>query len=823
VVKLPQDDFTTTNTAVASAIAGFRPATAAGDDNTSPNATFADVIAESPGTERFDFESAFGKPTVNGQWQECVGRCFARDGNGWKLVWQTEPIRELFQPLPLVGDFDGDGSPEVAVLPFHELLLFDARTGRVKDRVRFTDTRSYGFFGVYDFDRDGRSEFLVQADFSKHIDVLGFREGRLQLLWQRNIEPDISNPRKILRVGPAPVADVDGDGRSEVLASVFNDAGDQRWHLTIHDALTGRVMADLPDEVLAGTIDVDGNGTNELLTTHARGAGVPEFGTISIFSWKEGSPRKLWQQDRAGWQFIDVPLPSNVKSTATFGRRTVLSRSMGGRIRLVIRQPRSVSAGAMLQLTLSEVRGSSCDLREVYSVAAPGAEALAIDEQSRLLVRVQHPPGLWARLELHGAAAAIHSTRHIGAGVSPAAVTWTTGDKLPTVLVQGVGEEIVHFQPERGKHESTESDKATLRRQRDGAFPIHRLSGRGQSGNWSGVLHGPVVGDLRGDDHRQLIFATAAPSGGARLVARDLRRQRELWHHDFPNIPGSPPVWNIGGIVFWQTGRFTAARRRDVLVTVRRSMMHSDETLLLDGRDGRELWHRDREVSQRGVGGTPFAVADADGDRLDDVASLYPSILYILEGRSGRDLIARDATWPEVPAKPVYWGQPIAGDFLNSQATAYFFGGRSMSGVFRSDGTLVWWDALDQGPQDFPAFGDFEGDGRMEAIGAGYPDGIRCYDTASGKVKWRLDRPAAEPLTGSASFDSDGDGRDEAIFVFGRHLVAIGTTDGGVRGVLKWELDLPAAVGPPAIASLAPGESASILLVGSDGYVYCVR
>ena len=107
--------------------------------------------------------------------------------------------------------------------------------------------------------------------------MLGFRDGKLRVLWQRLIEPDISNPQKILRIGP-PVADVDGNGRAEVLACVFNDSGDHRWHLTVHDALTGRAMADFADEYLAAPLDVDGDGVSELLTVRTEGGGVRSSG-----------------------------------------------------------------------------------------------------------------------------------------------------------------------------------------------------------------------------------------------------------------------------------------------------------------------------------------------------------------------------------------------------------------------------------------------------------------------------------------------------------------------------------------------------------------
>src|SRR5262249_774794 len=196
-------------------------------------------------------------------------------------------------------------------------------------------------------------------------------------------------------------------------------------------------------------------------------------------------------------------------------------------------------------------------------------------------------------------------TQHCGIRAGPVAVAWPRGAAHPTLLAQGSGEEIV-----------------TLESPRHAAAPtkLHRIPGRGQSTQWP-EARGPVIADLFGDGHRQLLFATASPNGAARFVAADLRG-REVWHHDFPDIPGGPPIWNVGGIVLWQVGHFTAdkpvrpsrLRRQDVLVTVRRSMMHSEETCLLSGKDGSELWRRDRQVSHRGVGGAPFALADFNGD-----------------------------------------------------------------------------------------------------------------------------------------------------------------------------------------------------------------
>jgi hypothetical protein len=785
-------------------LSGFFPSeTGEEGDNGSPNVVYADVLPDDPGKEKIEFESGFAKPTINGQWQDCVGHCYAKRNGQWVQRWETAKIPYLFQALPLAGDFDHDGQPEIAILPFYELLLLDARTGRLKDRCRFTDTRSYGFFGVYDFEGDGRSEFLIEADFSKHVDVLGFRNGKLAILWQKLIETDISNPQKILRVGPNQVADVDGDGRLEVLINTFNDSGDHRWHLCVHDAMTGRVKADLPDECLAAPLDVDGDGVSELLTYRTVGAGVPDFSTISVRALRGDKLVALWEQANSSWATWEPPLSANVKSTATFGRRTVICQKQGKTAKVVIQ--RKLGAESK-QIATSVDHWEQGSFQPDLSVTGEGVEALGLDNGERLLVRLRQEVGQSATFSIKKGEARLHSTIALGVSPGTVAVAWPDQAAEPIIVAQGSGEELVTLSPPRNTR-PIES--------------LRRISGRGQSTSWP-EARGPVVADLRGDGHRQVLLATAAPSGCARMVARDLIGG-ELWHHDFPQIPGTAPVWNTGGLILWQVGNFTDAGRQDVLVTVRRSMMHSEETGVLSALDGHELWHRTRQISQRGVGGTPFAIADYDHDGLDDAASLHPSILYLLQGATGRDILAQDASWPDVPAKPVYWGQPIAGDFLNNGQTTIFFAGRSMTGLVRTDGSLAWWDSLDKGAQDWPAFGNFSGMGRREMLGWGYEDGLRCYDTATGKIRWRMALPVAGIPSGCATADLDHDGRDEAVFVIDKTLACIGATRDGAAGELRWKLDLPAAGGPPSLASLDQGGRLSILVMGADGWLYCVR
>ncbi len=362
------------------------------EDNSSRQYTYADVLPEYPGKEKLEFESAFHKTMINGEWALCVGRCMARKNGEWIQIWETRPFAYLFEPLPLVGDFDNNNTQEIAILPFWQMLLIDAKTGIVRDSCRFNDNRSYGFAGVYDFDRDGKSEFLIQADFSKHVDVLGFKDGKLSLLWQHDIEQDVAHPEKILRVAPDPVMDIDNDGQPEVITTLFNDSGDGRWHLTFRDALTGTVKADFPDELLAARLDLDGDGVYEFLSTCSRG--VSTLMKIRARSVKGSQLKIIWEKENAEWQSWDIQLPWHVKSLATGGQRTVLSRTDEKGTYVVIREP-----GSATRMNLSVARWDGSTFKPVTTVTGENLEGLGFDATGRILVRSRHRFGQQSSLD----------------------------------------------------------------------------------------------------------------------------------------------------------------------------------------------------------------------------------------------------------------------------------------------------------------------------------------------------------------------------------------------------------------------------------------
>ena len=264
--------------------------------------TYADIDRTCPGLERIVFESGFRGSGAGGAWPTSAAEAAGWRQDTWNTLWRMPPRAGVFTPNPVVADFDADGELELAFLPWRDLVVLNASTGAEEASCRFTEGRSYGFFGTYDLDGNGTLEFVVLADFAKHIDVLGYRDGRLATLWQQEIELDISDPQTTMRVLPDPVADVDGDGDLEIAVSLHRRQGDGRWHTLVHDGMTGVLQADLPGQALRGIVDLDNNGAADLLTVATDGISVPDYGTLTAWGLRGASPKTIWHAGAAAWQ-----------------------------------------------------------------------------------------------------------------------------------------------------------------------------------------------------------------------------------------------------------------------------------------------------------------------------------------------------------------------------------------------------------------------------------------------------------------------------------------------------------------------------------------
>jgi len=758
------------------------------------------LLPDVPGLQSVEFDDAFGYR--GGE----RGHLYAYDGKERREVWKTPVEDNMFMPLVLLVDADGDDETEIVVATHYRVMIFDARTGNKDAEIRIHGYRNYGFFGAEDLDGDGLPEYVIITDFSSHMDVVDYVDGKLSLLWRRDIDPDITSRSKVVRVGPQPIVDIDGDGRFELVFNLFSDSGDGQWHVVAYDALTGETKWDIPRKFLHG---MTGFGQQErplLLTVDTEGIPLPRWGDLRILRVGEGKVAQLWHTRRARWQQWDLPsLPPSRNTGATLGRRTCLVDEASGSF--YIARP-----GYGAHTVLCAMAWNSGSPKERWRAMGPGLEAVAardVDEDGvpELLARLRSA-GPDARIEVSGGDARLISMRSAGARpTSPIAADLNQDGRPELVLNDGAGGIIAlscDSDPQAGK-----LDLQTL----------WRVPGRAMADSqtqWYGVQ----AADVDQDGQLEVMVGGCDDRGQAELRVLDGTGAIE-WSRTFPHIDGSNPVWNRGCLTYWSIVQIGG--RPHVYASVRRSLMHSDESYLLAGSDGAVLWHVDKiqcPHAVRAVGGKMVAVRDINSDGDEDIIITYPDVLLALNGRTGEALIAHPTTGDDLPGWTAYAVPIVADADADDTDEIYWTACTYITAAFDLTGTIAWHSEYKdgvyvQGCWTLPAMADVNADGRLELVGSGYSDGLRVYDAATGRLL--ANTKFASPTGPAASADIDGDGRHEAIIPSAEGLHAVGMGADGARTL--WRLKMPAVPSAPILADLDSDGKAEIAVVCADGYL----
>jgi hypothetical protein len=776
-------------------------------------------------------------------------KLMARKNGSWAEVWKSEQIDDVMQGLnTITGDFDGDGRQEVAFAPWHHLWVLDLVTGKTKTKGLFYqpdalgDGRGYGWLGAFDLDGDGKKEFVIISDTQVYISVLGWNEGRLKLLWGRKYksksEVAVSDRGVLLRPGTNPVRDVDGDGLPEIVVSSYDErrANASRWQTEVMDGLKGVTKEVLSGEILEGLRDIDADGVAEMFCSNRSGARM----RLSVFGYKKGTVDTRWQLDDAFFQKHNLPyFPKNIASGAAGGHATLLAGAVEfERPPCFITRKIIDRQSGLVKLTAWRADETG-NIREVGSVTGPHATGLAIaDGTSRvrgLLVRTQSPGETKPRDDDRRVPSLVRTTkgvarhvysRRISAPLSPVVVGRLQPNAVPTLVVQQACEHLLAFQPPNDGRDAKVVWHAAGRGIHEGS--AHRTGGT--------QFGGVTLADVKGDGSLATIAATRGPKDQAQLIVLG-PRGNELWHRDFDDLPGNPPGFTLPGLSFWFAGRFTDTTREDILVTTKSGVL--TRLTLLDGRTGEPRWS---EIA----GGMLLSVYDHDGDGLDDVLTTCWSEIRVLKGTTGQPLMNLNTAmnyfgggrvWPADAYSCVF-------DFMKQgRPQVLYWPAYAARGLVDLDGRLIWEETYlpprspDANPwashigqnSIHPAIGDFDGDGRIEIISSadrtkqgGSNFVCRCYDAITGHREWELPLDVLGSSRSAMSADIDRDGGEEAIFTRGNTLYAVGTTDDGRSGKLRWKLAFPTTLGPPTVADANGDGRAQILVVCADGYVYCV-
>ncbi|MBI4582062.1 MAG: hypothetical protein HY718_20360 [Planctomycetes bacterium] len=777
-----------------------------------------------------------------------------------RMVWRSDPPEDtIFMPLDVVNDIDGDGVQEICVAAHYRVMIYEGTTGRKETELRYHHSRAYGWFGIVDIDGDDRPELVTIGDFQSHIDVLNYdrtkpEAQRLSVRWRRDIGPNIDDRSKWPQVGPRPVVNAVGDplhatGREasksdevasrvkgdpndrhlEIALNMFNDIADGQWHVVVLDAGTGRTICDLPRRYLQGTADVDGDGLAELFTVGTRGVLVPTWGRIELVSARSGEPRTLWSADHAAWAAADLPTMGVTWSTgATQGMKHVLVTQEKQTNRpAAMWMQHTGTADTTPRTTLMSSRWSTGGTFDpIWTVSGLPDElepiALAEPPDARgpaALVRLRLPTRASPVLTGRDAQVRTIERRPLGITLStPIAARLKPGGPMTVVIEAPAGQILALEPPTAPGRAPTEVWQRSARGMTDGG---RRL--------------GLLAADLDGDGGCEIIAARPGPAGEAVLVA--FRHDGSIyWESSFAEIAGGPPVWNLSALTYWWPGHFRRPHQLDLFVNVRTGPMHSDFGHLLDGRTGKIVWTQRKAIVrnefQWGYAGIPPAVADLDGDGLDEIVSLYPVCFWIADGRTGEIKRGHDlANRKRLPAWAAY-GEPMVWPFIATGGRQILLDSPYILALLDAAGEPIWHGA---GRDDFPttagagnaedntsirqALADVDGDGTFEIASAGYGDSLRVMSAANGRLRWSL--PAPTP-TGSrvSAANIDGVGGDEILYSAGESLIAV--TGDHSQGRVLWQWKAPSNLSMPAIADLDADGSAEIVIQSSDGTVFCL-
>lgn len=766
-----------------------------------------------------------------------------RNGRGSGVLTHTLWMDDAFHPTVAAADMDNDGVDELVVSKLSGLYVFNVLTGTMVQSVRWTSNgerhRNYGLLQLVDIDGDGAREVVIVAErVARHISVIGNDgKGNLSLLWDRFIEFIYPDDTTELRHTGNSVQDVDGDGRPELVVSLFNGRKDGCWWLEVIDPVTGVVKTAMKDKYLWGVQDVDGDGVYELLIGTERLRNPSPFSSVEVVALRALTPVTLWRCDRArfagrglrpaGWKSNFRPVQfghdetwteSSPLGTTLFyftcaddgarslaevtwknGRISTRTTPLGSAGEFVLSALADVDGDGMLECILSENNGRILVARAAKGISAEWA--------------------IGFRLQLEGFSAA---------RPGPLPVVYRSlRDPKPFITIPDNTNRLHQLQV-------TSSGKGVTER--------WSRRGRGWMG-YDNSFHCAYVRDVDGDGECEIMAVNPERTDCSELIALapDGSLKRSWLFREVP-APAPTRIGLYEWVVAGSDGGATIAGSAYASYS-----MNSERTIAID-LENKVRWKR-VEYGEgewgRGVGpwSASSVVPGADGS--SDILFLAKDLLCRIDAHSGEwirepwilwratNSVMNQPDWDFTKdrqadfgtAKDPFtaYGSPIILDADNDGKdeilVAGCFGG---FGVLRDDYTILWWmrTPFTDMMLRLPGVADVFGDGRL-CIGACRSNGtFLCLEAATGNVLWEMDLHTT--TADIAACDIDGDGKEE--FIAGTtdgRLIAIGTDASG-RGAIRWSVEFGFALGNPVVADVNGDGASEVIVTCGDGTLVCV-
>jgi hypothetical protein len=680
-------------------------------------------------------------------------------------------------------DVDGDGAEELAIETHSHMWLLDPTTGAPRQYLEWdvapANIRSYGLTRFMDVDGDGLKDFVVIANFAQHHEVLLNQGGTFVEAWHHGWGENVTTGKVETTWPEPPVADVDGDGRGEMIVSMYNSEGESNWLVRVYDVLTGELKYGLPGIVAVGVFDLDDDGRVEILANATSDPTRGKLAGAHLLRVTDGALGSVWSDAAA--VAVKSRGPSGDDRVPSWNDTLLPVTSPAGPLPLVRR-----ADGTLLRLVVGG---------ETDAAAAPLG---SLDGQALHGVPWQPPAD--------------------PAAVTPPAPPQVVNIEFRELLAADVDGD--------GRHELLSWYPNICR--------VYKLQGGTlvEVGAYETDAL-PAVADFDGDGVREIAVVRVRDGDTPRVEALSpARGGQALWQHQLPPAEHQTLPW-ASRPAYLRAGRFTGRSGFDLYLFAGVPVVRS---LVLDGATGAIVWERSEMPELQRYWGPTMnltAVHDTNADGRDELVFTNPDYYCVADGQTG-DLILGPLAPPQVFDQPSMglYTMPVLLDQPTGEPTVCLAGGHYFQGAMSLSAAPSWYSTPATGEARCSREGFVRGLDGAWLMGFGRQNGrFACVEVATGALRWEFDVGAS--CTDIAACDVNGDGVGE--FVFGTshgHLYAV--ADAGDRGQMVWRKDLgaparlvgyyadysDASAGRPIIADLNGDGRSEIVIQTADGRIH---
>ena len=707
------------------------------------------------------------------------------------VIWEAySEICGYFSPQVIVADMNCDSIPEVVIGTYRHIYGWQGDNGSKRIDFEFTTGerygRNYGVIKLTNIDDDPYPEVAVLAySLNEHLTMIDNKGPdadsiELSLLWDKWFEYSYPEDHKTVRISPNSVNDLDDDGEIELACALFNDTGDNQWHLMIYNAQTGLTELDLPGYYLYDIQDLDNDGYPEIFLSQETSRDISKD-NLHILKGDHDSYSIVYTKSPASPVMEDKPqLPMDVNSTSSiYDMLFIRDIDFDGTPNIF-----TISGDSFYCY-----KYENNELIKIWSSYPSNFTSILLDAGKTGVQSFTTP----LISSMNGYSYLIDANSNIIANISigsyyamPIAAD-LDGDGSIEVLVQNA----IGFVNVLDVQQALPGTEPRLK---------WRRLGKGKSAKYITENSTAYVDDINNDGQKEVFIAS-----NNNLLMLDCNGC-QIREYEFESYPYE-----------WVTGHFNSDSTKDLFVAFNAGDGHTNIIHVYDGKGGgTPIW-----TKAYGPYSGYVAVYDFTEDGIDDIIVREHRQLFALNGRNGQKCSFSSGT-------PALYHTPILLD-VDFNGNFEIINGAGMRGVsvnkLHNQGkeiSLIWEKKT--GERDcygrIPGTADVDNDGHAE-IGVSSTNGtFTCYDASTGVIEWtyNLDAIASDIIC----MDADNDGRSE--FIFGSNdgylYVMNGETDASDR--IEAKFNLKAQVGSPIVVDLNADGIAELLVTTYDGKLHCL-